>query len=201
MIVLNGGSYYPQSKDIDKEWISRIKKDDLIIFIPSATTRSQVEYYEFFRKQMLIYGLINVEYVDLYKDWKRVSDAKVIYIAGGNTYKLMDIMNKSGFSQYLIKEHKEKIIIGNSAGAVVLGKSIETSNDSDIIGLDNKKGLNIVDFSVCPHYNEDKKDRLNNLSKMLKHRVIGLTEKSGLIIDNDNKKEINCIEEFNGIRI
>ncbi|MGH4119343.1 hypothetical protein [Clostridium sp.] len=51
MVVLNGGSYYPDSEEVDLAWISKISKDDLIMFIPAATIRSQEEYYRFLNKK------------------------------------------------------------------------------------------------------------------------------------------------------
>ena len=62
-----------------------------------------------------------------------------------------------------IKRKTDKIIVGNSAGAVVLGKDIKSSNDEDIVGLKNTEGLGLVDYLVCPHYSEDKDERLQKL--------------------------------------
>ncbi len=98
MIVLNGGSYYPESECLDNEWIKHIGNDDLIGFIPSATTRSEKTYFEFFKEKMRNYNLTNIVMVDLYNDWSVLRETKVIYIAGGNTYKLLEIMNVSGFT-------------------------------------------------------------------------------------------------------
>ncbi|MGO1368825.1 MAG: Type 1 glutamine amidotransferase-like domain-containing protein [Senegalia sp. (in: firmicutes)] len=196
MIILNGGSYYPDSQEIDLYWISKVKKDELIVFIPSATTRSQEEYFEFFKQKMSQYGVFNITYADLYKDWEIARNAKVIYIAGGNTYKLLDIMRKSGFGDFLKHEAQNTMIIGNSAGAVVLGKDIRTTNDNDIIGIEDTRGLGLVDYSICPHYTEEKKDRLIKLADILKHTIIGIPEKSGFIIDKNKVSKIGFIKDF-----
>ncbi|MBS4538770.1 hypothetical protein GOQ27_09860 [Clostridium sp. D2Q-11] len=50
MIILNGGSYYPESEEIDKQWLSHMTKEALIGFVPSATTRSETSYLEFFKE-------------------------------------------------------------------------------------------------------------------------------------------------------
>ncbi len=89
-----------------------------------------------------------------------------------------------------------KIIIGNSAGAVVLGKDIMSSNSQDIIGLSNTKGVNLVDFSICPHYTIEKDLRLESISEKLKHKVVGIPETSGIIINNGDEKHINEIITF-----
>lgn len=196
MIILNGGSYYPDSQEIDSIWISKVKKDDLIVFVPSATTRSQEEYFRFFKQNMSEYGRFNIDYVDLYKNWEKARDARVVYIAGGNTYKLIDAMRKSGFEDFLKNESHRLIIVGNSAGAVVLGKDIGTTNDDDIIGVESTSGLGLVEYSVCPHYTDEKEDRLQELSHILTHNIVGIPEKSGLIINDGTVKKVGFIKEF-----
>ena len=196
MIVLNGGSYYPESKSIDNEWISHINKKDVIGFIPSATTRSEEEYLYFFKNQMLNYGLTNIIAIDLYKNWDAAYESKVIFIAGGNTYKLLDIVIKSGFSEFLLNNHKEKIIVGNSAGAVILGQNIKSSNSDNIVGLRDTNGLGLVEFSICPHYSEDKSKKLIDLSRDLNQKVVGIPEHSAIIIDTSGARVINEIHVF-----
>jgi peptidase E len=193
MVILNGGSYYPNSLEIDKQWISKINKDDLVTFVPAATTRSQEEYFDFFKDKMSAYSLSNIECIDLYKDWTKAYKAKVIYIAGGNTFKLMDILIKSKFDNFLKQYCKTNIIVGNSAGAVVLGKDIRSTNDSDIIGLKNTNGLGLVNYSICPHYTEDKEQRLQDLAKNLKHEILGIPEESGFVVDL-SEKNINFVK-------
>lgn len=193
---MNGGSYYPESEQIDYEWIRHINSDDLIGFVPSATIRSEETYLQFFIDKMLSYKLSNIVPIDLYQNWDIARKVKVIYIAGGNTYKLLDIMNKSGFKDYIKDNHMNKVIIGNSAGAVVLGKDIRTSNSENTIGLDDTEGIGLVDFSICPHYTIDMDSRLESLSRELKHEVVGIPETSGIIIDNAKEKSINFIRRF-----
>ncbi|MCK9443436.1 MAG: Type 1 glutamine amidotransferase-like domain-containing protein [Tissierellaceae bacterium] len=176
--------------------MSKIKKDELVVFIPSATTKSQEEYYNFFKQNMSEFGLVNIQYVDLYEDWQKVRQARVVYIAGGNTYKLMDIIRKSGFGDFLKQERDKLIIVGNSAGAVVLGKDIRTTNDEDIIGTEDTNGVGLVEYSICPHYTDEKNVRLVNLSKILRHRIEGIAEKSGVAIDDNFTKVIGFTKEF-----
>lgn len=168
----------------------------LIVFVPAATTRSQEEYFRFFQQNMSKYGDFNIEYVDLYKNWEKARDARVLYIAGGNTYKLIDIIRKSGFEDFLKNESHRLIIVGNSAGAVVLGKDIRTTNDDDIISVENTRGLGLVDYSICPHYTEEKEDRLKKLSNILTHTIVGIPEKSGLVINDGTVKNIGFVKEF-----
>ncbi|WDV47389.1 Type 1 glutamine amidotransferase-like domain-containing protein [Clostridiaceae bacterium M8S5] len=202
MIILNGGSYYPESLQIDKEWTRHISKQDLISFIPSATVRSKEEYLVFFKKYMKNYELTNIISLDLYEiGWKeKLKKSKVIFIAGGNTYKLLDIVRQSGFDEFIRDRHEDKIIIGNSAGAVIMGLDIVTANSNDIIGLSNTKGMGLVNYSICPHYTSHKYAKLLDKSNKLKHEIIGLPEESAIIIDGDKEHIINEIEIIKGCK-
>ncbi|MGH4119344.1 Type 1 glutamine amidotransferase-like domain-containing protein [Clostridium sp.] len=145
---------------------------------------------------MSCYNLENIEYVNLYTEWKRARDAKVLYIAGGNTYKLIDIVRKSGLGDFLKSEMDKRIIVGNSAGAVVLGSDIRTTNDNDIIGVDDTNGVGLVEYSICPHYSKDKEDRLVNLSKFLPYGIMGISKKSGVVIENKITRKIGLTKEI-----
>ncbi|WP_350445979.1 Type 1 glutamine amidotransferase-like domain-containing protein [Anaeromonas gelatinilytica] len=119
-----------------------------------------------------------------------------MYIASGNTYKLLDVVRKSGFSNFITQVVSEKIIIGNSAGAVILGQDISSSNDENIIGLKNTEGLRLVDYLVCPHYSVDKDERLQNLSRNFNQKVIGISERSAILIDSNKEEKFGDIKVF-----
>lgn len=86
-----------------------------------------------------------------------------LMITGGNTFRLLNNLRKSGFDSAIkhFAKRKEAILCGMSAGAIVLGKSIENAgmegmeygSDVNDVNLENLEGLNIVNFEVIPHYN------------------------------------------------
>lgn len=197
MIIANGGSYWPQSQEIDRYFINQIDTNDKILFIPAATTRSQESYFNFFRQAMSNYGLNNIIWADLYQSWENeVKNAKVVYLAGGNTFKLIDILRSSGFDQFLCDFQKDKIIVGNSAGSVVLGENILTTNDEDIIGVKNYNGLKLLPYSISPHYSADKSNHLKKISQDFNLTILGIPEEGGIVLDKHGEKRIGHIKEF-----
>ena len=55
-----------------------------------------------------------------------VEGSDAVFLGGGNTFVLLDQLRKSRFDELLIKMHRAgKILIGESAGALVLGPTIE----------------------------------------------------------------------------
>ncbi len=79
----------------------------------------------------------------------------IIIIIGGNPYyllKIMQIKNCRPLFHELLASGK--IIVGMSAGSMVLGSTIEYVNlltPQMDVGLDDYSGLSLVDMVICPH--------------------------------------------------
>lgn len=197
MIIANGGSYWPESEKTDRFFVEKLNPNDKILFIPAATTKSQETYFDFFKEKMSHYGLTNVVWTNLYGSWEKdTKDIKMVYLAGGNTFKLMTILRSSGFDHFIKEYYNQLIIVGNSAGSVVLGENILTTNDEDIIGAKDYSGLNLLPYSICPHYSQDKKEHLKELAKKFNLKILGIPEENGIILDRQEEKRIGHIEEI-----
>ena len=58
---------------------------------------------------------------------KRLVNTDIIYIVGGKQFILPNLFKETGFDEILRKCAKNKVIMGTSAGATVLGKQIESA--------------------------------------------------------------------------
>ena len=107
----------------------------------------------------------------------------IIYMMGGNTFYLLDMIRKYKFD-ILIKKFIEskKIYIGSSAGSEILGNSIEIAlpYDDNIVNMRDFTGLRIVDGLIVPHCNR-KKEFIKKLSKE-RDNIIQLFDGSGFIV-------------------
>jgi peptidase E len=72
--------------------------------------------------------------------------ADIIYLHGGRTSKLMEILNTY---QNLDQVFKDKIIGGDSAGANALGELFYSKNSKEI-----GEGLKILPFKIVVHYED-----------------------------------------------
>jgi dipeptidase E len=190
MIILNGGGYFPKSRVLDKYFIDTLNEHDEIGFVPNATEHSKKEYVLFFKIMMLNYCKNRIRSIDLERNWlNNIEDVKVIYIAGGNTYKLMKLIIESEFNKFIIQNSSNYCVVGNSAGAVVIGKSLLSSNDENTYGNNLKDGIGLVPYSICPHYSEDKFLRLKMLKEKENLQIVGIDEDSGIVI-HDNKENV-----------
>ncbi len=84
-----------------------------------------------------------------------VAAADVIYVGGGNTYYLLDQINRSGFREALAAR-TDVVYVGGSAGTVVACPDIgyigaELDEPGVAPDLESTRGLGLVDFYVMPH--------------------------------------------------
>lgn len=92
-----------------------------------------------------------------------LTNADIVFVAGGNTFYLLEKANRSGFTN-VIKDlvNKGTIYIGSSAGSVITGPDIEpvkVFDDPKAAQLNSTDGFHFIDFVILPHYGEKK--RLN----------------------------------------
>lgn len=129
---------------------------------------------------------------------KALSGADIIYVMGGNTYFLLEHIQKSGFSSIVKSKLNEgAIYIGASAGAAVACPRVDYIEDLD----DPKKAellhfnaLGLVDFLIMPHLNHvgmrDKIAKILTKIKNTNESIFGLNEDQGLLIDNSYMRVI-----------
>lgn len=137
-------------------------KNRTVTYIPTA---SIVEKLGFFTKigkwKLKRMGLI-VDELEIstlpYETIKsKLEENDFIYVAGGNTFFLLQELKRTGADKVLIQEiNKGKLYIGESAGAIVvapdIGYSAEMDNVEKASELKDYSGLNLIDFYVVPHY-------------------------------------------------
>ena len=127
---------------------------------------------------------------------KALSEAKGIFVGGGNTFLLL----KTLYDQSLLEVIKKKIIegipyLGTSAGSNILGKSIKTTNDMPIVYPPSFDAIQAVPFNINPHYTDQHpgskhmgETRDTRIKEFLKYNditVVGLREGSYLQVVGD----------------
>ena len=133
-----------------------------VTFIPTASRVEKVIFYvEAGRKALRNLG-VTLDELDLSDASQEEIEEKLaqndaVYISGGNTFFLMQEMNRTGAGTLIAQQiEKGKLYIGESAGAMVAAAQIEYAKAMDspkkAPELDSFKGLGLVDFYPVPHY-------------------------------------------------
>ena len=199
-----------ETKEIDQKILKLVNKDNPnFLFIGFASTYSD-SYYDIIKKIYKNLGcnttylkrknLINNRELSI----KKINDADIIYIGGGDTIRLKKTIEEYNLKDILDQQvQNNKVIVGISAGAIILSKS--GYSDTYILrGEDNKyrfiNGYNYFKHNICPHYNNESKEK--QLNKDIKDKeVYCLEDNTALIIDNNKIRVIKSNKNNNIYKI
>jgi peptidase E len=161
-----------------------------ILFIPTASrTEEELKYVEKSKKELVDLGINNIKTLNLdHKvNEKKIKNTEVIYVCGGNTFYLLKKIYESGFDKLL--QRFNGLYVGVSAGSIVVGPNIEVSApwDENDVNLIDTTGLNLVNFSVIPHYQRKDKAIVQELKNRVNYEIIELTDSQAVIIDGERK--------------
>lgn len=126
-----------------------------------------------------------------------VKEAKGIFVGGGNTFVLTNMLYKNK----IINTLKETIdngipYLGTSAGSNICGLTIKTTNDMPIVYPPSFEALKLVPFNINPHYldpdtsskhmGETRETRIKEFHNFNTPPVIGLREGSWLHVNKSS---------------
>lgn len=117
----------------------------------------------------------------------------VVELIGGNPYYLLDSIRKNGYSEALAVFANSKVIIGCSAGALVLTPSLDLidlySPEMNIVGLEDLSACRLTDIRVLPHYSKflNRYDRFEEKCALYEQEnacsVLRLNDGEGVLIN------------------
>ena len=187
-LFLSGGGSQEDSKELDKLFIKELSGK--LLYVPIAMESRP--YSDCLKWLKYCLNPLDFEDIEMITDLKKIKDLSKysgIYFGGGNTFKLLKEIKESGFDKLLLDFIKEnKPVYGGSAGAIILGNNILTSQDKNNVNLEDFNGLNLInDYSIWCHYEENEKDNVKGYVKK-NNKVITLPEGSGIIFDGEIRK-------------
>jgi dipeptidase E len=133
------------------------KDDPVIAYIPAASLGGTYqEYTEKAFRGLARVATINTERMTASEMEAVIRSAALVYIPGGNTFLLNHRLHISNILEYLRKKVTAGLpLIGFSAGTVLCGPNILTSQDMNTVETPHFGGLNLTPFNFCCHYPED----------------------------------------------
>ncbi len=155
-------------KDVSQLFAEFVHEDIVgktVTFIPTAALPEQLDFHvEYTKKLLAEMGLIvdelEISTATPFDIANKLENNDYIYVAGGNTFFLLQEMNRSGTGS-LIKAQISagKLFIGESAGAILAAPDITYAKDTDhplaAPNLKSFEALHVIDFYPLPHYKDD----------------------------------------------
>ena len=135
-VFLCGGGAGAQTIEANKRLNEVIDHSKPCLYIPLAMEQEKyADCYEWIKGEL---KNIDIPYIEMVKSAdelvaKNLNDFSVIFIGGGNTFKLLSDLKISGAFEK-IKEYLngEGVVFGGSAGAIIFGKDLEACRLDDI---------------------------------------------------------------------
>ena len=162
-MILTSSLY--ESIELVKKFLDKNTESKKILFIPTATNVDEYKkYIHLTQKAFEDFGYevenfdISIFSEEIAKE--KLSQAKIVFISGGNTFYLLQELKRKNLTSYL-KERIENglLYIGESAGSVIAAPDIEYASIVDdktlATELDDYTGLNLIDFYIVPHFEEE----------------------------------------------
>ena len=196
-MILTSSLY--ESIELVKKFLDKNTESKKILFIPTATNVDEYKkYIHLTQKAFEDFGYevenfdVSIFSEEIAKE--KLSEAKIVFISGGNTFYLLQELKRKNLTSYL-KERIENglLYIGESAGSVIAAPDIEYASIVDdktlATELNDYTGLNLVDFYIVPHFEEEPfVESSRNTVELYKDKLDLklINNKEAILVENNN---------------
>ena len=196
-MILTSSLY--ESIELVKKFLDKNTESKKILFIPTAANVEEYKkYMHLTQKAFEDFGYevenfdVSVFSEEIAKE--KLSEAKIVFISGGNTFYLLQELKRKNLITYL-KERIENglLYIGESVGSVIAAPDIEYASVIDdktvATELDGYAGLNLVDFYIVPHFEEEPfVESSRNTVELYKDKLDLklINNKEAILVENNN---------------
>lgn len=179
--------------NVAKKFFNLIKdkeQQSVAIITTAAEGKEQNKYSILAKKQFQEAGFINIDFIDLEIQELDSDKYDVIYVCGGDTFKLLKFAKEKNFNDNVKRLlNRDGFYIGVSAGSIIMSPSIDIANeiepDSNDVSLTDFSSFGIVPFHVMPHYYPDIEDDVKEFENRHNVEVKRLTNDQALFIKNN----------------
>lgn len=183
--TLHGSGYLDYAEAHIREFLGRNTR---VLFIPYALA-DRDGYAETARQRFarMGYELYPIHQED--EPARAVGRADVIFIGGGNTFRLLKTLYDELILELIAQRVREGLpYIGSSAGTNMVCPTIKTTNDMPIVQPPSFNAMGLIPFQINPHYldpdpnsthmGETREERLRQYLEENEIPVLGLREGS-----------------------
>lgn len=179
-----------------KSLLTNPSDQKVAIVTTAADGKEQNKYSQLAKRQLEDMGFTQIDFIDLeFESDKDFSTYSVIYVCGGNTFKLLKFARETNFKNVIENLlSRDGIYVGVSAGSIIVGSSIQVAGeiepDPNDVGLTDLTGLRITDVIILPHYRPDLENEILEFEKRHGVKVERLDDSQALLIQHNRKMVI-----------
>ena len=196
-MILTSSLY--ESIELVKKFLDKNTESKKILFIPTATNVD--EYKKYIHLTQKAFGDFGYEVenfdISIFSEEiakEKLSEAKIVFVSGGNTFYLLQELKRKNLIPYLKGKIENGLLyIGESAGSVIAAPDIEYASIVDdktlATELDDYAGLNLVDFYIVPHFEEEPfVESSRNTVELYKDKLDLklINNKEAILVENNN---------------
>jgi dipeptidase E len=189
--TLHGGNYLDHAANEIHDFVGSCTR---VIFIPHAlydrrayVMRAQTRFRDMGLELTSVHDVSNLP--------RAIEGADVIFIGGGNTFRLLHGLQQYGLIEPIRRAVRAGVLyIGSSAGSIVACPSLKTTKDMPVVQPLSFEALALVPFQISPHYldpdpssthmGETQEQRILQFLEENEEPVIGLREGSILRVED-----------------
>jgi len=157
-----------------------------LVFVPFALHDRQA-YLGKARERLAREGFVVDGLTEDAQGAERLGAAECVFVGGGNTFRLLDALQRSGLLERLRHRVREGLpYMGASAGSNIAAPTIRTTNDMPIVQPASFDALDLVPFQINPHFvdadpssthmGETREDRIREYLEENARPVLGIRE-------------------------
>lgn len=191
--TLYGSNYLDHAEAELRDFLGTVSR---VLFVPFAMS-DRSAYTEMARRRLALLGCELDSVHDAADPQQAVADADLIFIGGGNTFRLLKSLYDSDLLQPISRRVAAGVpYLGSSAGSIVAGPTLKTTKDMPIVQPPSFAALGLISFQISPHYldpdpasthmGETQEERINQFLEENDAPVIGLREGTMLRIMGDS---------------
>ncbi|MEY9927145.1 dipeptidase E [Catenulispora sp. GP43] len=189
-VFLSGGGGVEDTAPLDSAFASALGSGPLWYW-PMAIDPAETAYSDCLDWLTGVLGPLGVTDIDIWDGAghglaRRFADYRGVYIGGGNTFRLLDVVRRSGMGPALQAFIDDGgAVYGTSAGAALLGADISTIAhlDPDPYGTTDTRGLDrIAGYAAFVHHRTADAPQVQDWVHRNQKPVIALHERSGAVV-------------------
>ena len=198
-LYLSGGGSAKQTYKADMKIFKDVKT---ILYIPFAWDEDLTyeSCKEWFSTLMILHNISNYTMMKNPSSNIDLSKYDMIYIGGGNTFKLLKELKESELGNKIITYlNCGGKVYGGSAGAIIFGQTIlpctiGSCSDENLVGLKDLTGFNLIDYDIHCHFDKITDFKLiEKYCKEKKREIIAIAEEN--VVEIINRKIVKIYGE------